>query len=200
MSIVSQTSRREGSNGRGLLAALRPIAADLGGTLAFYLVYLATGSARVGAVVGLALGVGQLLALTIRRRKAPPLLVMSVVLTVVLGGLTFAAQDPRFLLLKPSIVCACVGLAMLPRGWLAAYLPGVIREHAPAAVIDRAGWAWAGLMFATALLNVALLAALPPRLAAAGLTIWASASKLGLFAAQYRGLRRTVRRALARAA
>ena len=54
-------------------------------------------------------------------------------------------------------------------------------------------------MFGTALLNLALVAALPPRTAAAALMIWAGISKIALFFAQYVSIRRRVRdRQLAR--
>lgn len=200
MSLASQTFPQPGRGPGGLLAAARPILADLGGTLAFYLIYLVTGSPRLGAAIGLALGVGQLALAKVRGRKAPALLVLGVVLTAILGGMTFVTQDPRFLLLKPSLIYALVGLVMLRRDWLAPYLPSLVREVAPPAMLVRAGRAWAGLMFATALLNLVLVAALPPMQAALALTVWATGSKLALFAIQYVTLRRGVRRALSQAA
>ena len=79
---------------------------------------------------------------------------------------------------------------MLPRGWVARYVPPIARELLPVATFDRVGWAWAALMFATAALNLALVAALPPRDAAAWFAGLAILSKLLLFAAQYAVLRR----------
>jgi len=179
---------------RSLLTAARPIVSDLGGTLAFYLIYLLTGSPRVGAGVGLALSVGQLLLLKLQGRKPPALLLMGLALTVVLGGFTFVTADARFLLIKPTIVYACIGATMLQKGWLARYFPEIVRETLPPAAIDRAGWSWAGLMFLTAAFNLALVAALPPREAAGVLAVWATASKIVLFVAQYASVRLKVRR------
>jgi intracellular septation protein len=136
----------------------------------------------------------QLLVLKARGRTAPPLLLMGVGLTLVLGGVTFVTQDARFMLVKPSLIYACVGFAMLPRGWLGRYFPEIVTETLSPGAINRAGWSWAGLMFATALLNLALVAALPPKLAAAALAIWAAASKIALFLVQYVTIRREVRR------
>jgi intracellular septation protein A len=184
----------QGERVRSLLTAARPIVADLGGTLAFYLIYLATGSPRLGATIGLALSVAQLVLLKLQRRQPPALLLMGVGLTLVLGGLTFFTQDARFLLIKPSLIYVCVGLAMLARGWLRRYFPQIVTETLPPEAINRAGWLWAGLMFGTALLNLALVAALPPRSAAAVLTMWASASKVALFLTQYLAIRRRLRR------
>lgn len=179
---------------RSLLTAARPIVTDLGGTLAFYLIYLATGSPRLGAAVGLALSVGQLVVLRLKGQKPPALLLMGVALTVVLGGFTFLTEDARFLLIKPTIVYACIGAAMLQRGWLARYFPPIVRETLPPAAINRAGWLWAGLMFVTAALNLALVAALPPREAAGVLAVLAPGSKIALFLAQYASVRLQVRR------
>jgi len=181
---------------RYLLITARPIAEDLAGTLAFYLVYLATGSPRLGAAIGVLLGGAQLLRLLLRRERVPALLAMSLALTAVLGGMTFATQNPRFLMLKPSLIYAAIGATMLPRGWLERYLPEIARGVLPAHTLARAGWAWSGLMFASALLNVALVMTLAPRTAALVLAVWASASKIVLFAVQYVVLKSGVRRRL----
>lgn len=175
---------------RYLLLTARPIAEDLLGTFAFYLLYLLTGSPRLAAGVGLALGLAQLGWHLVRRRRPPTLLLIGVALTLLLGGLTLATADPRFLLLKPSIVYAMVGSAMLPRGWVLRYVPAVSHDLLPRATFDRVGWAWAALLFATALANLLLVATLPPRLAAGLLAIGATASKLMLFGIQYAVLSR----------
>ena len=174
---------------RHLLPTARPILEDLAGTLAFYLLYLATGSARLAAGVGLAIGMGQIAAHLCRRRPIPTLLLMGVALTVVLGTLTLFTADPRFVLLKPSIAYACVAATMLPRGWVARYVPEIGRRLLPARTLDRVGWGWAALLFGTALLNVALVATVPPRAAALLFALWAAASKLALFTGQYVVLR-----------
>lgn len=173
---------------------LASILADLVGSLAFYLIYLATGSPRLGAAIGLTLSLMQLVVVKLQGRKAPALLVMGIGLTLVLGGFTLFTQDARFLLIKPSFIYGCVGLAMLPRGWLRRYFPEVVNATLPPEAINRAGWIWAGLMFGTAVLNLGLVSALPPKLAAAVLAIWATTSKIVLFIAQYVVIRRRVRR------
>jgi intracellular septation protein A len=184
----------------GFLGAARPIVLDLAGTLAFYLIFLATGSARIAAAIGLALGLAQLVVVKLRRQKPPALMLMGVALTVVLGGLTFFTADARFLLIKPSLIYGAVGLVMLQKGWLGRYFPVIVTETLSPAMIRRAGQHWAALMFATALLNLALVAALSPRAAAAVLTVWAAISKIALFVAQYLLIRRQVRLKLAEAA
>ena len=180
---------------RRLMQTARPIAEDLAGTAVFYLLFLATGSAVLSAAVGLAIGVGQLAWHRWRRIPVPTLLAMGVALTISMGVLTLWTHDPRFLLLKPSIVLAAIGATMLPRGWLTRYVPEVARDLLGPQVLARAGWAWATLMFASAALNIALVALLPAREAAATFALWAVGSKLALFAGQYVVLRARAMRA-----
>lgn len=183
---------------RYLLLTIRPILADLAGTFTFYLVFLATGSPRIGAAVGLALGVAQLAWHRAHRRSPPALLLVAVMMTIVLGGVTIATDDARFLLIKPAIVYTAVGATMLRRGWVVRYLPTIAHDLLPRLTIDRVGWSWAALLFATALANLALVALLPPRAAAGIFFVGALASKLLLFAVQFRVLRARAGRAHAR--
>jgi len=72
---------------------------------------------------------------------------------------------------------------MLKRGWMNRYLPP---RAAP--VLDVAttfGYVWAGLMFASALLNIALALSLDAKTWAAVMSGWGVASKVGLFLIQY---------------
>lgn len=175
---------------RYLLPTIAPLAADLSGTAAFYLLFLVTGDARIGAGTGLAIGLAQLGWHRRRGRRAPALLMVGVALTVTLGGMTLLTDDPRFLLVKPSIVYAAVALTMLPRGWVRRYVPARGLELLPARTFDRVGWGWAALLFGTAALNLALVATLPPVRAATWFLVGGIASKLLLFAGQYVVLRR----------
>lgn len=185
---------------RYFAATARPVVEDLAGTLAFYLLYVATGSAAVAAGTGLAIGLAQIGWHIRRGGPMPMLLLLGVALTVVLAAISLATDDPRVLLAKPSVAYAVVGAIMLPRGWVIRYVPAVARDLLPARTFDRVGWAWAALMFATAALNLVLVGALPPRVAAAAFVAWGVASKLSLFLAQYVVLRaRAVRAYRARA-
>ncbi|MES2097517.1 MAG: septation protein IspZ [Pseudomonadota bacterium] len=174
---------------RYLLASIRPLLEDLAGTLVFYALYLIIGVAWIAAAIGLGVGLIQIALHLRRRERVPAILLTGVALTAILGLLSVVLRDPRFVLLKPSIVYLCVAATMLPRGWVTRYVPNIALDLLPARTFDRVGWAWAGLMFATAALNVALLAALPPREAVAWFVIVAATSKFALFGAQYATLR-----------
>lgn len=177
---------------RYLVQTARPIFEDLVGTLAFYLLFILTKSLILAAMVGLAIGVAQVLGHKFRREPVPGLLLLGVMLTVTLGGLSLLTHNARILLLKPSIIYCCIGATMLPRGWVTRYVPDIARSLLPDATLDRVGWAWASLMFGTAAANVLLVGVLPPQKAAMWLLAIATASKLVLFAIQYVVLRARV--------
>lgn len=174
---------------RYLIHTARPIFEDMVGTLAFYLLFVLTGSIAVAAIVGLAIGIGQLAMHKIRGEAVPGLLVIGIMLTMTLGGLSLLTHDARIILLKPSIIYACLGFAMLPRGWVRRYVPVIALDLLPPITWDRVGWAWAWLMFGTAVANILLVAYLPPQRAAMVLLVAATGSKLALFGAQYGALR-----------
>ena len=179
---------------RFILLTARPIVADLAGTLAFYGLFLVTGSAPLAAAVGLALGLVQLSWWLVRRRRPPTLLLVGVTLTALLASVTIVTADPRFLLIKPTIVYAVVAASMLPRGWIRRYVPPIALEVLSARTLDRFGWAWAALLGASAVGNLLLVAFLPPRVAGGVLLAGGLTAKLLLFAGQSVTLDRRARR------
>jgi hypothetical protein len=87
---------------------------------------------------------------------------------------------------------------MLKRGWMNRYLPP---EAAPVADVGTTfGYVWAGLMFASAALNIALALTLDAKSWAAAISAWGIASKIGLFLVQYAVMRMVGRRRRAMAA
>lgn len=178
---------------RYLFLTARPIAEDLAGTLAFYVLFLCTGSARLAAAVGVALGLAQIAGHFARRRRPPVLLLVGVSLTALLGGMTIVTADPRFVLLKPSIVYGAVGVTMLQRGWVRRYVPPIALALLSARTLDRVGWGWAALLLGSAFVNLALVASLPPLAAATALLIGGLAAKLLLFIGKYTMLSRRAR-------
>ncbi|WP_374653608.1 inner membrane-spanning protein YciB [Phenylobacterium sp.] len=168
-----------------LFHAARPILIDLAATLVFYGVLAATGQVAIAVAVGMALGVAQLAVTKARGRQISALQWMSLALVVIMGGATLFTHDARFILIKPTIVYAAVGAAMLQRGWMARYMPPAADGRIPAGFIIAAGYVWSGLMFASAVLNLALALTLDAASVARAMAIWSPASKIVLFAAQY---------------
>jgi intracellular septation protein A len=182
-----------------LFHAARPILIDLAATLVFYGVLAVTGQVTVAVAVGIALGVVQLVMTRARGGKISALQAMSLALVVIMGGATLFTHDARFILIKPTIVYAAVGAAMLQRGWMARYMPPAAANRIPERYVVTAGRVWAGLMFVSAALNLALALTLDAASVARVMAIWSPASKIALFAGQYL-LFRSVARRSARAA
>jgi intracellular septation protein len=172
---------------KNLLQAGRVLAADLASTILFLIIYLATDNLYIGVGLGMALGVAQIGWALYRRQPVGSLQLLSVVLILASGTATFFTHDPTFVMLKPSVIYCIVGLVMLKRGWMNRYLP---ERAAPVADVGTAfGYVWAGLMFASAALNVALALSLDVKAWAAVMSAWGIASKIGLFLIQYTTMR-----------
>jgi intracellular septation protein len=87
---------------------------------------------------------------------------------------------------------------MLKSGWMNRYLPE--RAQPVADVATTFGYVWAGLMFASAALNIALALALDAKTWAAVMSGWGLFSKIGLFLIQYGAMTMIGRRRAAAAA
>ncbi len=167
-----------------LLHAGKWLAADLFSTLAFVGLFALTHSVVAATGVGIAAGVGQIAWLKARRAPIDTMQWRSLGLVVVFGGASLVTGDPRFIMLKPTLIYAAVGAVMLKRGWMARYMP-------PAAlplIADVAtvfGYVWAGLMFATGALSLALALSGDVKAWAWFISDFPIASKLALFAVQY---------------
>lgn len=168
-----------------LIHAARPILIDLAATFLFYGVLAATGNVMAATALGVALGLAQVAVLKLRRSPVSAMQWASLGLVLVMGGATLLTNDARFILIKPTIVYAVIGTAMLQRGWMNRYMPPISVGRVPAAMITGAGYVWAGLMFASAALNLVLALSVEAVTAAQVMAIWSPTSKLALFAAQY---------------
>ncbi len=155
---------------KNLLQAGRVLASDLASTILFLVIYLATDNLYVAVGLGMVLGVAQIGWTLHRRQPIGSLQLLSVVLILASGTATFFTRDPTFVMLKPSVIYCIVGLVMLKRGWMNRYLP---ERAAPVAdVATTFGYAWAGLMFASAALNIALALTLDAKTWAAVMSAW----------------------------
>jgi intracellular septation protein len=168
---------------KNLFQAARVLMMDLASTILFLVVYLATDNLFLAVGLGMVLGVVQIGWQYARKQPIGSLQLLSVVLILASGTATFFTHDPTFVMLKPSAIYCIVGLVMLKRGWMNRYLP---ERAAPVADVATAfGYVWAGLMFGSAVLNVALALSLDPKAWAAVMSAWGLFSKIGLFLIQY---------------
>jgi len=177
--------------------ASRVLLLDMASTLLFLAAYVLTGNLFLAVGLGMALGLAQIAWDLAHGRPVEALQWLSLVIILASGSATFFTDDPRFVMLKPTIIYVVVGVVMLRRGWMNRYLPPIARATVPDLGI-LFGYVWAGLMFFSAALNVVLALTLDAATWAAVKSVYAIASKAGLFALQYAIMKTTgIRRARA---
>jgi intracellular septation protein A len=170
---------------KNLAYAIRPLVIDMLATLFFAAVFAVTKNLVLSTAIGVAIGVGQIGWLIWRRRKIAGLQWASVGLVIVMGGAAILTNDPRFIMIKPTIVYIVVAASMLQPGWMTRYMPPASLPYLPRPLIVGGGYAWAALMAATALLNLYFAFETSAATWAAFLGIFPIASKLTAFGVHY---------------
>ena len=178
---------------KDFLNAAKLLFLDLASTILFLVVFLLTHNTILSVSLGMALGLAQIGVQFVRRKPIDTMQWLSIGLVVVSGLATMLTRDPRFVMLKPSVIYCIVGAYMLRPGWMNRYLPAIALQT----VTDLAwlfGFIWAGLMFLSAALNIGLALMLDPVTWWAAMSIWGIASKVTLFLIQYATMRFVGRR------
>ncbi len=165
---------------KSLLHAGRFLLLDMASSLFFVAVYLLTHSLVLGVALGIALGLAQIGWEIARRRPIDTMQWVSLVLVVSSGTATLITNDPRFMMLKLSIIYAAIGTVMLKRGWMDRYLPPIALEVVPDIAVFFS-YVWSALMFFSAILNAAVAMTYSFASWAAFMSVWGTASKLALF-------------------
>jgi len=137
---------------KNFLKAAKLLLLDMASTLAFLLLFLLTHNTILSVGLGIALGLAQIGIQFVRRKPIDTMEWLSLFLVVAAGAATMLTDDPRFVLVKPSVIYAIVGVVMLKPGWLNRYLPDIAKVVAPDVAVV-VGFAWAGLMFLSAAVN-----------------------------------------------
>jgi intracellular septation protein A len=109
---------------------------------------------------------------------------LSVILVISSGAATLLTNDARFVMAKPSVIYVIVGAVMLKPGWMNRYMPPIALATVPD-IVYAFGFIWAGLMFASAALNVVLVLTLDATTWSAVISVYGIVSKLALFLIQY---------------
>jgi intracellular septation protein len=153
---------------------------DMAATLFFLVLYLLTHNVTLSVVLGMALGTAQIGWQLARGKKIDTMQWMSLFLVLGAGTVTLLTNDPRFVMVKPSVIYLIAGIVMLKRGWMNRYLPPIARQLVPDIAIIF-GYVWSGLMFFSAALNVIVALNFSVVTWSATMSIWGIASKLVLF-------------------
>ena len=138
---------------RNLFAAAKLLLLDMASTFFFLVLFLLTKNIPLSVMLGVTLGVAQIGIQFARGKRIETMEWLSLFVVVASGAATLLTNDPRFVMIKPSVLYVIVGVVMLKPGWMNRYLPPAAKELVPD-VATIFGFVWAGLMFATAALNI----------------------------------------------
>lgn len=178
---------------KDFLNAARTLLLDLASTVVFLVLYLLTHNTVLSVGVGVALGFVQIGIQLVRHKPIDTMEWMSLFLVVAAGAATLLTNDPRFVLFKPSVIYAIVGVVMLKPGWLNRYLPEVAQKVVPDVAV-KVGFVWAGLMLVSAAVNAFVAITCSLETWAVVMPIFGLVSKLIAFVGGFAALRLIARR------
>jgi len=138
---------------RNLLHAAKLLLLDLASTIVFLVAYLVSNNIPLSIALGMALGIAQISVQFARKKPIATMEWLSLFLVIASGTAALITRDPRFVMFKPSVIYMIVGVVMLRPGWINRYLPPLANAVVPDVAII-VGFLWAGLMFASAAVNV----------------------------------------------
>jgi intracellular septation protein len=170
---------------------------DMASTFFFLVVYLLTHNIPLSVVLGMALGAAQIGWQLVRKAPIDTMQWMSLFLVLGAGTATLLTDDPRFVMIKPSVIYVIVGIVMLKRGWINRYLPPIAIEVVPDIAVIL-GYVWSGLMFFSAALNVIVALNFSVVTWSAFMSVYAIVSKAVLFLSGFVIMRTIGRRRRAR--
>jgi intracellular septation protein len=173
---------------KNLLVAGKLLLLDLASTFFFLIVYSVTKNIVLSVVLGMALGVAQIGWELARKKPIDTMQWLSLFLVMGFGTATLISNNPRFVMVKPSLIYLVVGVVMLKPGWMNRYLPPVALEVVPD-IATIFGFVWSGLMFFSAVLNLIVALNFSVQTWASFMTIYGIVSKLSLFMIQYATMR-----------
>src|SRR3984885_10483372 len=173
---------------KNLLQAGKLLLLDMASTFFFLFLYLLTKNVTLSILLGMALGAAQIGWEYARNKPIDTMQWLSLFLVLGAGTATLLTADPRFVMIKPSVIYCIVGIVMLKPGWMNRYLPPVAIEVVPDIAVIF-GFAWAGLMFFSAALNLIVAINFSVVTWSAAMSIYAIVSKAVLFLIGYATMR-----------
>jgi intracellular septation protein A len=173
---------------KNLFEAGKLLLLDMASTFFFLVIYLLTKNVTLSVVLGMALGAAQIGWQLARQKPIDTMQWLSLFLVLGAGAATLLTNDPRFVMIKPSVIYLIVGIVMLKPGWMNRYLPPVAIELVPDIAVIF-GYAWAALMFFSAALNIFVALNFSIVTWSAFMSLYAIVSKLVLFLIGYATMR-----------
>jgi len=165
---------------RLLFDSAKVLLIDLASTFALLVLVLLTRNVPLAVAFGMALGVGQIAWEFVRRAPIDAMQWLSLFVVLATGATTLVTDDPRFVMIKPSLFYAIAGVVMLKPGWMIRYLPPIGKELVPDIAVIF-GFVWAALMFASSALNLYVAVTFSVVVWSSIMSIFAILSKVVLF-------------------
>ena len=137
---------------KDFLNAAKLLFLDLASTIVFLVLFLLTHNTILSVSLGMTFGLAQIAIQYLHGKPIDTMEWLSLFLVIAAGTTTLLTGDPRFVLFKPSVIYAIVGVVMLKPGWMNRYLPDIAKAVVPDVAVI-VGYAWAGLMFVSAIVN-----------------------------------------------
>jgi intracellular septation protein len=178
---------------RDFLNAIKLLVLDLASTILFLVLFLLTHNTILAVSLAMALGLAQIATQFVRRRAIETMEWLSLFLVIAAGTATLLTNDPRFVLLKPTVIYAIVGVVMLKPGWMNRYLPAIARAVVPDVAVVL-GFVWSGLMFVSAMVNAFVALTCSVATWALVMPIFGIVSKLAVFLVGFAAMRFIARR------
>ena len=173
---------------RNLFEAAKLLLLDMASTLFFLVLFLLTRNVLLSVALGVALGVAQIGWQFVRKKPIDTMEWMSLFLVVGSGAATLITSNPRFVMVKPSLIYTLVGVVMLKPGWMNRYLPPIAMALIPDVAVIF-GFVWAGLMFISAALNMVVALNFNVVTWSMFMSVYGIASKAALFLIGYATMR-----------
>lgn len=169
---------------KSLLRSASFLLMDMASTFFYLAVFLTTKSIPIAAAAGVGLGIAQIVWERVRGKKIETMQWMSLFLVVAASIATLLTHDPRFIMVKASVIYVIIGVVMLKPGWMNRYLPQEAIDHVPD-IAFIFGFVWAGLMFVSAAVNIVAAMNLSILAWTGFMSTYALSTKIGLFLIQY---------------
>ena len=173
---------------RDFVKALTLLLFDFASTILFLILLFVTHNTILSVGLSIALSLAQTGTQFVRRKPIDAMEWLSLFLVIATGTATLLTDDPRFVLFKPSVFYAIVGVVMLKVGWLNHYLPAIVRAVASDVAVV-VGFVWAGLMFVSATVNAIVALTCSVATWALIMPIFGIVSKLAVFSFGFAAIR-----------
>ena len=121
---------------KNLFEAGKLLLLDMASTFFFLVLFLLSHNITLSVTLGMALGITQIGWQFVRKLPIDTMQWMSLFLVLGSGAATLLTHDPRFVMVKPSVIYLIVGVVMLKRGWMNRYLPPIAIEMVPDIAVD----------------------------------------------------------------